>query len=141
LEINPKVISSAVNIAIAQRLVRKLCDECKKKVPLNEKKREIVKNILNSIVDKKNIPRDFSSIWEARGCNKCNQTGYKGRIGIFEAIIMDKDIEGLVKKSASEGEISDVAKKQGVLTIIQDGILKAIRGLTSLDELERVVGL
>lgn len=141
LEVNPKVISSAVNIAVAQRLVRKLCDACKKEVSLDGEKRKIVEDILNSIVDKKNIPQDFSSIWEAGGCTECNQTGYKGRIGIFEAIIMDKDIEALVEESASEGEISEQAKKQELLTITQDGILKALKGVTSLDELDRVVGL
>lgn len=141
LGVNPKVISSAVNIAIAQRLVRKLCETCKNEVSLDADKKKIVDGILNSIVDKENIQKDVLKIWEAGGCSECNSTGYKGRIGIFEAIIMDKDIEMLVKKSASEREISDASMKQGLLTIKQDGILKVLKGVTSFDELRRVVEL
>jgi len=141
LGVNPKVISSAVNIVIAQRLVRKLCDACKKEVLLNEDKKGIIKNILNSIVEKKSVPEEISKIWEAEGCDECNNTGYKGRIGIFEAIIMDSDIEVLVKKSASEREISDASKKQKLFTIQQDGVLKVLKGVTSLDEIQRVVEL
>ena len=141
LDVNPKVISSAVNIVIAQRLVRKLCEVCKTKTSFDGDEKKIIESILDSIVDKKNIPEDVSQIWEAGECDECNRTGYKGRIGIFEAIIMDTDIEVLVKKSASEREISESAKKQGLLTINQDGILKVLRGATSLSELQRVVGL
>lgn len=139
--INPKVISSAVNIVIAQRLVRKLCKTCKKEVRLDEEKRKMIERVLDSITDKKNIPKETSRVWEAVSCDECGGTGYKGRIGIFEAIIMDRDIEALVKKSASERQIREAAKKQGLLTITQDGILKVLNGVTSLDELNRVVGL
>lgn len=141
LGVNPKVISSAVNIVIAQRLVRKLCRACKKEVNLDENKKNTVNRILETIVDKENIPNNVSSVSEAGKCGECNDTGYKGRVAILEAIIMNEKIEMLVKKSASEREIRDAAMSQGILTLPQDGILKVLRGDTSFEELKRVVDL
>lgn len=141
LGVNPKVISSAVNIVIAQRLIRRLCDACKNEVSLSEDKKKIIEDILDSIVDKENVPKKVSKVWEAKGCDECNGTGYKGRLGVFEAIMMDEEIEELVKKSASEREISNASMSQGLLTIKQDGILKVLKGITSFDELRRIVEL
>lgn len=139
LGINPKIISSAINIVIAQRLVRKLCEKCKKEIIVDKNKEERIKKILDTIVNKDSIPENRSRVWEHGKCNECNNTGYKGRIGIFEAIIMDISIGELVKKSASETEISEAAKSQGILNMSQDGILKVLNGITSLDELDRVI--
>ena len=141
LGVNPKIISSAVNIVIAQRLIRKLCKSCKKQVELEGVKKKLINKILETIVDKENVTENISTIWEALGCDKCNNTGYRGRIGIYEAVIMDEKIESLVKNSASEREIQDAAVSQGVLNMSQDGVLKVLKGITSLDELERVVEL
>ena len=141
LEINPKVISSAVNIVIAQRQRRKLCSSCKKEVDLTQIQKNTVNKILETIVDKENVTKNVSKIWEAGKCDKCNNTGYKGRIGIFEAIVMNDEVEVLIKKSASEREIANAAIKQGILTLPQDGILKILRGDTSFAELERVLDL
>jgi type IV pilus assembly protein PilB len=141
LGVNPKVISSAVNIAMAQRLVRRLCIKCKKKTKLSGKNREAVESVLLSIYDKKNMPEKAETVWEAVGCKECNNIGYKGRIGVFEAIVMDAEIEKLVKASASEREIREASRKQGILTIRQDGVLKVLDGITSLEELGRVVNL
>jgi type IV pilus assembly protein PilB len=141
LDINPKVISSAVNIVLAQRLVRKLCESCKKQVEISGDKKNQIDKILETIVEKNNIPENISMIWEAGECDKCNNTGYKGRIGVFEAVIMDEKVEMLVKSSASEREIAEAAASQGVLNMQQDGVLKVLKGVTSLDELARVVEL
>jgi type II secretory ATPase GspE/PulE/Tfp pilus assembly ATPase PilB-like protein len=80
-------------------------------------------------------------MWVPVGCEACNKTGYKGRIGIYEAIIMNKSVEEAVQRSASEREIWDSAKGQGILTMKQDGALKVLDGTTSLAELERVITL
>ena len=80
-------------------------------------------------------------IWRAVGCEKCNQTGYRGRVGIFEAVLMDASIEALLDTIPSEREIREVAKKQGILNMREDGIEKILAGLTSFDEVERVVDL
>ena len=141
LGINPKVISSAVNVALAQRLVRKLCEHCKKEATLDESQTTLIKNTLDTITNKDNVPEDVSKTWSAGSCEECNNTGYKGRIGVYEAVIMDEKVEELVKASASEREIESAAKAQGILNMKQDGILKVLRGITSLDELQRVVEL
>jgi type II secretory ATPase GspE/PulE/Tfp pilus assembly ATPase PilB-like protein len=139
LDINPKIISSSVNIVLAQRLVRKLCGACKKQVELSSDKKDSINKILETIVKKEIIPKNVSTVWEAAKCDECNNTGYKGRIGIYEAVVMDEKIEALVKGSASEREIANTAASQGVLNMRQDGILKVLKGITSLEELERVI--
>lgn len=141
LGINAKIIGSAVNISMAQRLIRKLCASCKKKVLLSEQYKKDVENILESIVNKENIPEEVNNMWESVGCSECNNLGYKGRIGIYEAILMDDEIEKLITQNPSEREIERIASKQGILSVRQDGVLKALRGITSFSELERVITL
>ena len=80
-------------------------------------------------------------IWKAKGCKFCNNLGYKGRIGIFEAILIDEEIEPLILLNPTETEILKKSEKQGILNMKQDGILKVLNGATSLDELERVIEL
>jgi type II secretory ATPase GspE/PulE/Tfp pilus assembly ATPase PilB-like protein len=138
--INPKVLGSAINVAMAQRLVRKLCDNCKEKVNIDQKNLNEVKNVLDNITDKsylENIQTEY--LFKAKGCEKCNNTGYKGRIGIYEMVVMDESIENIVKESSSEREIEEVSKKQGFLNMKEDGILKVLKGLTTIEELERII--
>ncbi|MSR87791.1 MAG: type II/IV secretion system protein [Candidatus Zambryskibacteria bacterium] len=149
LGINPKVISSALNISIAQRLIRTLCHECKKEVPLEGKTKETIERIVASIDDQsylEGIPRD--KVWipsnkETDGviCPICSGIGYKGRIGVYEAILIDSDIEKVVITNPSERDIREAAKKQKLLTLAQDGVLKILSGMTTLEELERVLDL
>ncbi|MDE1988779.1 MAG: type II/IV secretion system protein [Patescibacteria group bacterium] len=142
LNINPKVITSAINIALAQRLVRKLCPYCKKEVPLEGKEKELVEKILGSIQDRSYLEGiRTKSIWKEAGCEKCNGTGYKGRTGIFEAILIDESVEGIIQENPSEREIKKATAHQGLLDMKQDGILKILKGLTSISELERVIDL
>ena len=138
LGVNPKVIGSAVNVAMAQRLVRKLKNDYKKEIVLEGKNKEIVDKVLDSIHDKSLIPENTSKIFEA---TEDSPNAYQGRIGIFEAILVNEEIEKLVAENPSERELSRAAKKQGILTMTQDGVLKALQGVTSLSELGRVVDL
>ncbi|MEX0652193.1 MAG: type II/IV secretion system protein [Candidatus Paceibacterota bacterium] len=138
LGVNPKIIGSAVNIAMAQRLVRKLKDDYKKEVPLTGRNKELVDAILDSIYDKTLVPEKRDVIFEA---TEETPNAYKGRIGIFEAIVVDEEIERLVTENPSEHEITRAAQKQGILTMAQDGVLKALQGVTSLSELQRVIDL
>jgi type IV pilus assembly protein PilB len=142
LGVNPKVITSAINIAMAQRLVRKLCNKCKKKAVLADKEKKLVKTILESISDKSYL-KDLNeeSIYESVGCIECNFTGFKGRTGIFEAILTDEKIETIVKENPSEREINKASENQGILNMKQDGIIKILKGITSLNELSRVIDL
>ena len=106
LNINPKVISSAINITIAQRLIRKLCSQCKKERPIEETEKKIFDKILESVSDKsylENLQRNV--VWQPVGCDKCNKTGYKGRVGIFEAILIDESVENIIQENPSEREI------------------------------------
>jgi len=138
---NPSIIPSALRVSMAQRLVRRLCKECKKEVALDGQNQNEIETTVNGIEDKSVIPTDRTKMWTPVGCDKCNHTGYKGRIGIYEAIIMNKSVELAVQKSSSEREIWEAAKGQGILTMKQDGVLKVLDGTTSLEELERVITL
>jgi type IV pilus assembly protein PilB len=142
LGVNPKVITSAINIAMAQRLIRKLCSDCKKKAELQEKDALLVKQVLDGVKDKNEIKNlDIKNIHEAVGCEKCNFTGYKSRTGIYEAILTDAKVEMAVVQNPSEREINKAAEDQGLLNMKQDGIIKVLSGITSLDELRRVIDL
>ena len=142
LGVNPKVITSAINIAMAQRLVRKLCNKCKKKSVLGEAENKLIKDITDGILDKKYLEGlDFENVYEAVGCTDCNFTGFKGRTGIYEAILADEKIEAIVKENPSEREINKAAETQGILNMRQDGVIKILQGIISLDELGRVIDL
>lgn len=139
LGIDPKVFSSAINVAMAQRLVRVLCKTCKKKVPLEGKTKETVERVIAGLRDKSVLPADLSSAYEPVGCTDCNGTGYKGRLGIFEAVVMNSELDALLRTSPSEREIYAHQKKQTVMTMPEDGVVKVVSGVTSWDELNRVV--
>jgi len=142
LGINPKVLSSSINIAMAQRLVRKLCPFCKKQIDTDESSQKIIDAILATVTDKTYLDGlDNKKIWQAAGCEKCNFLGYKGRIGVYEAIVMDEAIENVVKENPSEREINKASLPQNILSIAQDGVIKILQGVTTLSELSRVVDL
>jgi type IV pilus assembly protein PilB len=141
LGVNSTILPSALRVAMAQRLMRRLCEQCKKETVVEGTIQQAVEEIIVTIVDKSLVPDDRSKIWVAVGCPACNNTGYKGRIGIYEAILMDEKIEKAVQSGASDREIWETAKPQGILTMKQDGMLKILKGITSIDEMERVISL
>lgn len=142
LGVNPKVITSAISLAMAQRLVRKLCPHCKKQKTLEGENKTLIDHILGTIADKSYLEGiQTTSIWEAVGCDKCHQRGYKGRVGIFEAIKSDEAIEKIVEENPSEREVKKAAATQNFLDMTQDGILKVLTGVTSIEELERVIDI
>lgn len=141
LKANPRILTSAINVAIAQRLVRRLCKECKKEASVPEDKKVIIKRILDGIPDEEKVGLSIDKYFIPQECETCHHTGYKGRIGVFEAIKTTRVIEDAVNENPSERGIQTAAKDQGILTLNQDGIIKVLKGLTSLDELERVIDL
>ncbi|MEI6345628.1 MAG: GspE/PulE family protein [bacterium] len=147
LGVNPKTLTSAVNIALAQRLVRVLCPSCKKQVPLDAENAILVAKTVAGIADasyREALTKDGIDVakqWLPVGCDKCNMTGYKGRIGIYEGILRSEAVEAAVIANPSEREIKKAALAQGLLDMRQDGVLKMLRGVTSLDELSRVIDL
>lgn len=140
LGVKPELITSAMNIIIAQRLVRKLCVHCRTSyVPAKETLNSITRLI--SIISPKakiSIPTDIDVLWKAVGCQHCHLTGYQGRIGIFEVLALTPEIAESVSHLASEDKIFQVALENGMVTMTQDGILKALAGTTTLDEVWRV---
>jgi type IV pilus assembly protein PilB len=141
LGVNSKVITSALRVAMAQRLARRLCQFCKKEIVIEGDVQQAIETVVNDIEDKALVPKDRSKMWGPAGCEKCNMTGYKGRIGIYEAVMTNEKIEDAVERNPSEREIWAAAKGQGLLTMKLDGILKILQGVTSLAELERVIAL
>jgi len=142
LGVNPKVLSSALNISLAQRLVRKLCEHCKVPVEPTEKEKVFFEKMIEKI-QKKNPEGNISLgiTWKASdvGCELCNASGYKGRIGLYEAILMTNDLEDVLVENPSERELLKITEGQGILTMKEDGIVKVLKGITSLEELARVV--
>ncbi|MCX6716085.1 MAG: GspE/PulE family protein [Candidatus Taylorbacteria bacterium] len=141
LGVNPSTVPSALRVSMAQRLVRKLCPVCKKEATVDEKINYEIQKTLDTIEDKTLIPAEIKKMWLPVGCEKCNKTGYKGRTGIHEAILMTPAVEKSVQMSSSDREIWLAAAGQGLLTMKQDGVLKVLAGITSLEELERVIAI
>lgn len=134
----PHNIAPAINVVIAQRLIRKICPICSKKEKVDEdtyqKIERALKNLSKEIID---YSPDIE-INKAIGCDKCNNTGYKGRVGIFETLKIDPEMEKLILSSPSSSEIKEKAIQKGMITIYQDGIIKVVNGETTIEEIERV---
>ena len=148
LGVNPKILVSALSLSMAQRLVRILCTFCRKEYTPTEEESKTVKLVMDSIKDEGksltsyNINPDAPvKFFAPVGCEKCNKTGYNGRIGIFEAIITNEAVEKIMPENPSEHEIKRVARNQGILSIRQDGLVKVLNGITSLEEVRSVVDL
>lgn len=148
LGVNPKILVSALSLSIAQRLVRKLCTFCKKEIAPTEKETATMKLVMDTIITEGKSLKNYNidpaapiKLYSVVGCEKCNMTGYKGRIGIFEAILTDEAIEKIIPENPSEREIKKVARNQGILSMRQDGIVKIINGITSFEEVRSVVDL
>jgi len=140
LGVNPKVMTSAITLAMAQRLVRKVCPDCKEESTLPADKLELITKLIEKMPEAEK-PKNGIHAYHGKGCATCNNTGFKGRIGVYEAIRTDQAIEMVVRDNPSEREIRKAAEPQGIMTMAQDGIQKIMNGVTSLDELERVVDL
>jgi type IV pilus assembly protein PilB len=143
LGITASLISSAVNIFIAQRLVRTLCEHCKKSyVPAENTKEaflQILKNISPAV--KEPIPTEVETLCLPVGCAQCNFSGYRGRLGVYEIFPITEPMALLLNKNPEEHEIRKLARKEGMLTLIEDGVLKCLEGLTTLEEVVHHTGM
>ena len=138
----PVNIAPAINIIIAQRLLRKLCTRCKEETTLEEiEDLEKLREELSNVSKKDFSLSEETIVFKKRGCKNCNFTGYRGRLGIFEALVVDEDLQDLIFSSPSTSEIRNKAIEKGMITLKQDGLIKFIKGETSLEEIDRVVGL
>ena len=141
LGVSPTSIAPALNMIVAQRLVRKVCKKCTKLTSVSREVFEKIKKGLGNLPKNLKMPALSKSlkIPQAKGCKFCNQTGYQDRIGIFETFLVDEELEKLILSSPSISEIKEGAIKKGMTTMYQDGLIKVIEGITTLEEVERVV--
>ncbi|MDA1334818.1 MAG: type II/IV secretion system protein [bacterium] len=142
LGVQPNIIAPAINVAIAQRLVRKLCAHCRQETRVTEEEEQIIIKAVEALPKTYKKP-DLTNIktFGSNACDKCNYTGYKGRIGVFEAFLIDDEIEQLILKNPSEAAVREAAVRKGMASMLQDGILKLLLGLTTFSELKRTVGI
>ncbi len=140
LGVKPNLITSSVNALIAQRLVRKLCPSCRESYAPAEETVASLKQLISIVSPKAKItvPKTIDKLWKAAGCAECHFTGYRGRIGIFEVFVMSPTLIKIINDLGTEDEITKVALEDGMITMTQDGILKAIEGITTFEEVWRV---
>jgi len=138
LNVQRFLLPSSLNLMMAQRLVRKLCPHCKKERLADAKETQFIEDSLSEMPkelrDKFKIIKPYK-IFEAVGCGECNNRGYKGRMGIFEVLVMNKEIEDVILSDMAETKIKNIMRKQGSLSLREDGIVKVLNGATSLTEI------
>jgi len=140
MKIKPFLLPATVNIAIGQRLGHRLCPFCKEKVRPNK---EIEKMILKELAQLPESNKQYFTmpnpiyVYKPKGCPKCNNKGEKGRIGIFEILKMTPELEKAVLEDPSEQNIANEAKRQGMISMRQDAMIKALQGLISIEEVFR----
>ncbi|MFA7309255.1 MAG: GspE/PulE family protein [Patescibacteria group bacterium] len=138
--IEPFLIASSLHTIIAQRLVRKVCQNCKKVFELPATVLEDMKREYEKVPEeyKKDIPFDLQTVVKGEGCKVCSMSGYKGRIGIYELLPVSEAIQKLLIARASANDILHQALSEGMITMKQDGILKVLKGVTTMEEVYRV---
>jgi len=139
LGVRPVSLSPALRMIVAQRLIRKVCPKCSTQRQITKDELSLFKKELTGLKIN-NMPKidAKTKISEAKGCEECNLTGYKGRVGIFEVLTMDDELEKLIFEKASGLEIKKAAEKRGMVSLYQDGLIKILENKTTLDEVERV---
>ena len=126
--VEPYLISAAVNAILAQRLVRKMCSHCKEQYTPSDEMREFL------------TLQGFASdnIWKGKGCDRCRKTGYSGRLGIYELLVMDDSLRDMVTRNPDVNQLRKLCRERGLVTLREDGFRKVISGLTTVDEIIRV---
>lgn len=136
MNIEPFLVASTVNVIIAQRLVRKICEICRSTRAIT--KEELLKNLPPEIINSYIGEKTDITIYQGTGCKICHLTGYSGRIGVFEVLEVTKNIRDLITKRQDSDIILQKAIEEGMTTMLDDGFGKALRGLTTMEEVLRV---
>jgi len=150
MEIEPFLIASTVSTVVGQRLVRKICDECKEKYEASPAVVDSIKKALTGLLPSRNsgvnsqeetgykdlpfVEDNTFSLYRGKGCPTCNDSGYKGRVGIYEVFAVNDTVEKLIVNHATTTEIQELAVKNGMITMRQDGFMKALEGITTVEE-------
>ncbi len=140
MKIEPFLIASTVNIAMGQRLVRRVCSNCKVNKTLSIEELQRLSEVIppDILIKYENIAKK-NTFAQGTGCEKCNSTGYKGRVVIAEVLNVDDEIREAVISKANSSQIRDIAIKSGMITMIEDGLKKAMNGTTTIEEILRVI--
>lgn len=136
MQVEPFLVASTVNIIIAQRLVRKICEMCK--ISITTTHNELSKNISEDVIKRHFDGKQEIRIYRGQGCKICHHTGYTGRIGLFEVLEISKEIRKLIVQKADSDVINKQAIQEGMETMLDDGIRKVIEGITTIEEILRV---
>jgi type II secretory ATPase GspE/PulE/Tfp pilus assembly ATPase PilB-like protein len=126
--LEPFLVCEAVNGVLAQRLIRRLCLNCKVLEAPSEEIREFLS--MQSF--------DANEVWVAKGCDKCRQTGYAGRVGIYEMLAIDDQVRDIISRNPNVSEFRRLCIERGMVTLRQDGMRKVVSGLTTIPEVLRV---
>lgn len=139
----PFMIAPALNIIIAQRLVRRICPGCAKPTAISPSEKQEVETVIENLkkVNPGVIMEIPSKISKVSGCETCSSTGYKGRIVIAEVLTVSPTMKDLILKNASSADLAAQARKEGLITMKEDGILKVLQGITTLEEVHRATAL
>jgi type II secretory ATPase GspE/PulE/Tfp pilus assembly ATPase PilB-like protein len=142
LGVKPASLAPALNLLIAQRLVRRLCKFCKAEEEISLDLKQKIENYIKAMPSRvdKNKYLSGIKIYKPVGCEKCNMTGYKGRIGIYELLVVNPKIQELIVNGAGQLAIIQEVKKTDFVSMQQDGVLKIISGITTFSEVEGVAG-
>lgn len=140
LKAEPFLIVSVLNASMAQRIVRRICDSCKRELPAEQEIEEKIRATLGPLLPATTQTSPLK-VYKGEGCSVCGGTGYKGRIGIYEVLKMSPAINALVMRQATAKEIEAQAIQEGMVTLMQDGFLKVLEGITTVEEILRVAVL
>jgi len=141
LGVQPSVISPAINLILAQRLVRKICPVCKKEAVIDDLSAKKIKKFIGQLparVDRSSL--DNFKVFEAKGCQWCGGLGYQGRIGIFELFLMTPEVMKAISEKVTDLDLLKLTKEQGMVNMQQDGIIKVLSGQTTFEEVEKITG-
>jgi type II secretory ATPase GspE/PulE/Tfp pilus assembly ATPase PilB-like protein len=142
--VKPETVAPALTMAMGQRLLRRLCQECRTETALNSKDLQRVREAMEPLRERFDLPQinESLSIF-APGkspCEACGGIGYRGRIGVYEVFKVNVEMERAILTMPAVSDIRDMAVAQGMVTMLQDGYLKLFQGITSLEEIRRILG-
>jgi len=132
MKAEPYLLASTMTCIVGQRVARKICQMCKKPYTPAPEVLEDIKNILGKLFT------PTTQLFKGEGCDECGRTGYRGRVGVFEVLPVSEKIGRLILEHAPAGEIEKLAVEEGMITMKQDGYLKVVEGVTTIDEVLRV---
>jgi type II secretory ATPase GspE/PulE/Tfp pilus assembly ATPase PilB-like protein len=134
MKVEPFLIASTINVIIGQRLLRRVCDECRVQMKVDQSEYDALKQVI-----REEVMKSQKIFYKGKGCPVCDDTGYKSRIGIHEVLLVDDEIREAIMRRANATEIKKIAVKNGMRPMLEDAFKKALKGLTTVEEILRVI--